>query len=251
MGWSTRELADLAGTTVNTVRHYHRVGLLDEPRRRANGYKQYDAHQLARLLQVRRLRDLGVPLPDIRRLAAPGTAAGSADTDGADADAVLAAVDAELAAGIARLTRARSDLAALRRNRAALDLPPGFGAVAGRLSEADRAVVTIYARFYDDATMDDIRRMVEDEPDDISDDYEDLSPDATEDDRQALAERLAPVLAQHMVDYPWLRDASTRTTTSPTVVDGAVGAAMPQLYTPVQLDVLARATRIAHGLGQR
>ncbi|WP_433560110.1 MerR family DNA-binding transcriptional regulator [Pseudonocardia xinjiangensis] len=28
MAWSTRELADLAGTTVRAVRHYHDVGLL-------------------------------------------------------------------------------------------------------------------------------------------------------------------------------------------------------------------------------
>ena len=41
MAWSTRELAGLAGTTVNTIRHYHRLGLLDEPERRYNGYKQY------------------------------------------------------------------------------------------------------------------------------------------------------------------------------------------------------------------
>ena len=29
MAWSTRELADLAGTTVNTVRHYHERGLIE------------------------------------------------------------------------------------------------------------------------------------------------------------------------------------------------------------------------------
>lgn len=40
MAWSTQQLADLAGTTVNTVRHYHRLGLLDEPERQGNGYKQ-------------------------------------------------------------------------------------------------------------------------------------------------------------------------------------------------------------------
>ena len=31
MPWSTRELAELAGTTVKAVRHYHEIGLLDEP----------------------------------------------------------------------------------------------------------------------------------------------------------------------------------------------------------------------------
>jgi DNA-binding transcriptional MerR regulator len=41
MAGSTRELAEFAGITVNTIRHYHRLGLLDEPKRRYNGYKQY------------------------------------------------------------------------------------------------------------------------------------------------------------------------------------------------------------------
>jgi hypothetical protein len=31
MAWSTRELAELAGTTLRAVRHYHEVGLLAEP----------------------------------------------------------------------------------------------------------------------------------------------------------------------------------------------------------------------------
>jgi DNA-binding transcriptional MerR regulator len=46
VAWSTRELAELAGTTVNTVRHYHRIGLLDEPERRNNGYKEYGVPHL-------------------------------------------------------------------------------------------------------------------------------------------------------------------------------------------------------------
>ncbi len=37
-GWSTRELA---GTTLKTVRHYHRLRLPEEPERAANSYKQY------------------------------------------------------------------------------------------------------------------------------------------------------------------------------------------------------------------
>jgi hypothetical protein len=42
VAWSTSELAKLAGTTVNTIRHYHRSGVLEEPDRRRNGYKQYE-----------------------------------------------------------------------------------------------------------------------------------------------------------------------------------------------------------------
>lgn len=45
------ELAALAGVTTRTVRHYHRVGLLPEPGRRVNGYRDYglrDAGELTR-----------------------------------------------------------------------------------------------------------------------------------------------------------------------------------------------------------
>ena len=50
------------------MRHYHEAGLLDEPERRSNGYKQYGVPHLLRLLQIRRLRDLGVPLAQIEPL---------------------------------------------------------------------------------------------------------------------------------------------------------------------------------------
>ena len=33
MAWSTRQLAELAGTSLRAVRHYHDVGLLPEPER--------------------------------------------------------------------------------------------------------------------------------------------------------------------------------------------------------------------------
>lgn len=41
-------LAEPAGTTVNTVRHYHRLGLLPEPDRHVNNYWQCGAGALVR-----------------------------------------------------------------------------------------------------------------------------------------------------------------------------------------------------------
>ncbi len=38
MAWNTRQLAELAGTTLRTVRHYHGIGLLAEPERGADGH---------------------------------------------------------------------------------------------------------------------------------------------------------------------------------------------------------------------
>jgi hypothetical protein len=66
LAWSTRQLAELAGTTVKAVRHYHRVALLDEPERTTNNDKQYDVSHLVRLLRIIRLTDLDVQLARIR-----------------------------------------------------------------------------------------------------------------------------------------------------------------------------------------
>lgn len=104
--WSTRQLAELAGTTIRTVRHYHQIGLLDEPERSRNGYKHYGTSHLARLLQIRRLADLGLPLAQIASL----DDAGHCPAD------LLRNLDRDLSEHIERLQRARSELAALIEN---------------------------------------------------------------------------------------------------------------------------------------
>ncbi|MFI7215342.1 DUF3159 domain-containing protein [Micromonospora maritima] len=48
--YPTRELAEIAGTTLKTVRQYHRIGLLEEPERAVNGYKQYGIRHLGRFI---------------------------------------------------------------------------------------------------------------------------------------------------------------------------------------------------------
>src|SRR5690554_115964 len=151
MAWSTRELAERAGTTVNTIRHYHRTGLLEEPERRSNGYKQYDVHHLVTLLRIRRLVSLGVPFAQI------GDVRARADS----ASEVLQALDAELQQGIARLEKARADLAVILRDDVPADVPAGFESVASQLSEADRSIVHIYTQLYDQSALSDIQKLVE------------------------------------------------------------------------------------------
>jgi len=60
------ELASAARTTARTVRQHHAVGLLPEPARRSNGYRQYDIHAVLRLVRIRRLTQLGLSLPEVR-----------------------------------------------------------------------------------------------------------------------------------------------------------------------------------------
>lgn len=60
------EVAKLTGVTTKTVRHYHRVGLLDEPERSEAGYRLYGADELLRLRHIRRLRSFGLSLKQIK-----------------------------------------------------------------------------------------------------------------------------------------------------------------------------------------
>ncbi|MFD7024998.1 MerR family transcriptional regulator [Promicromonospora sukumoe] len=56
------QIARIAGVTVRTLRHYHQIGVLPEPARAANGYREYDTADLLRLIRVRRAAAAGVPL---------------------------------------------------------------------------------------------------------------------------------------------------------------------------------------------
>ncbi|MGH7572719.1 MAG: MerR family DNA-binding protein [Gemmatimonadota bacterium] len=62
------EIARRAGVGGETVRFYERQGLLDEPRRTRSGYRQYDAAALRRLKFIRRAKELGFSLREIRDL---------------------------------------------------------------------------------------------------------------------------------------------------------------------------------------
>ena len=62
------QLASYAGVTIRAVRHYHRIGLLEEPKRDASGYRTYDAVAVVRLIRIRTLAEAGVPLARVREL---------------------------------------------------------------------------------------------------------------------------------------------------------------------------------------
>lgn len=235
MPWSTSELAELAGTTVNTVRHYHRSGLLEEPDRMSNGYKQYGARHLVRLLQIRRLRDLGVPLSQIETVGFGGESPAGA----------LLAIDADLATSIERLQRARAEIRAILDGSTATDVPPGFEDVAKRLSTPERSLMLVYEQLYDDEAMADLRTMVENESDDGSAEFEALTPDADDETRQRIAEIFAPALAQHITDYPWLSEPTSHLSKGPRVTAETFVETVTELFNEAQLDVLGRASALA------
>lgn len=62
------ELAAQAGCHVETIRYYERVRLLPKAPRQANGYRIYTNEHKSRLTFIRRARELGFALEEIRGL---------------------------------------------------------------------------------------------------------------------------------------------------------------------------------------
>ncbi len=62
------ELARRTSTKVETIRYYERIGLLATPTRTAGNYRSYNSEALGRLSFIRRSRDLGFPLAQVRAL---------------------------------------------------------------------------------------------------------------------------------------------------------------------------------------
>lgn len=61
-------VARLAGVGVETVRFYERQGLLKEPPRKLSGYREYDEDVVAQLRFIRRAKQLGFTLKEIKEL---------------------------------------------------------------------------------------------------------------------------------------------------------------------------------------
>lgn len=62
-------LAARAGTNAPTIRYYESIGLLPSARRQDGGQRTYGAADLKRLLFIRRCREFGFPIEQVRSLA--------------------------------------------------------------------------------------------------------------------------------------------------------------------------------------
>ncbi|GII76958.1 MerR family transcriptional regulator [Sphaerisporangium rufum] len=99
------ELAALVGISTRAVRHYHHLGLLPDPVRLANGYRDYGLRDAVALARVRRLGELGLSLPEIRSVLA--------DDQGRELREVLLELDADLARQQQAIAARRARLARL------------------------------------------------------------------------------------------------------------------------------------------
>lgn len=56
------------GVNIETIRYYERIGLMAKPERTKAGRRMYEPSEAARLLFIRRARDLGFSIGNIRTL---------------------------------------------------------------------------------------------------------------------------------------------------------------------------------------
>ena len=98
-------LAKATDTNVETIRYYERIELLPKPERTSANYRAYGQDELVRLSFIRRARELGFTIEQIRALL---DLANSRDND-------CCTVDALAQAHLAEIESKLSDLRALRR----------------------------------------------------------------------------------------------------------------------------------------
>ncbi|MEU6670437.1 MerR family transcriptional regulator [Streptomyces sp. NPDC046727] len=135
------EIAALVGVTPRAVRHYHHLGLLPEPLRRANGYREYSFRDAVLLARIRRLTELGLGLDEVRDVLA--------DDEGRELAEVLEELDEDLGRQEVAIRERRARIAALlaeaRAGRLAADGPvspelTGLLAGIGQMPDSPMAV---------------------------------------------------------------------------------------------------------------
>jgi DNA-binding transcriptional MerR regulator len=128
------DLAKATDTKVETIRYYERIALLPAPGRTRGNYRSYSPEQLGRLSFIRRARDLGFSLAQVRELLSLSD----------QRHRSCEAVDAIAREHLAGVDRKIADLAALRRELGSIISQCGHGTVAEcRIIEALSPIPTV------------------------------------------------------------------------------------------------------------
>ncbi len=118
------ELARMAGVSVRTLRHYHAIGLLPEPPRGDNGYRDYEPTHLLRLLRIRQLASLGFSLEQIDPMLQDLDAErAEGDERRGESDRLLDDLDRQLQEQITQLERQRELIVRIRSGQGEPDYP--------------------------------------------------------------------------------------------------------------------------------
>ena len=67
-GYAIGEMSRQTGVNIETIRYYERIGIIPKPDRTEGGNRQYSHSEMKRLSFVKRCRELGFSLDEIRAL---------------------------------------------------------------------------------------------------------------------------------------------------------------------------------------
>lgn len=127
MALTIGDMGKATGTKVETIRYYERIGLLPKPPRTTSNYRDYGQIELGRLSFIRRSRDLGFSLDQVRALL------GLSDDRSCD----CAGIDKIANEHLIEVDRKIADLKALRRElKAVIDSCDGGTVAECRIIEA-------------------------------------------------------------------------------------------------------------------
>ncbi len=104
------EASRLTGVSAKMIRHYESIGLIPAADRRDSNYRDYGHHDIHRLGFIRRARDLGFSMDEIRELLRLW---GDTQRSSADVKALTRSHIADLDAKIALMGEMRQTLASL------------------------------------------------------------------------------------------------------------------------------------------
>ena len=105
MAFTIGDMGKATATKIETIRYYEKIGLLPKPARTTSNYRDYGQAELGRLSFIRRARDLGFSLDQVRALL---SISGDRSCD-------CAGIDRIAKEHLLEVDRKLSDLAALRK----------------------------------------------------------------------------------------------------------------------------------------
>ena len=115
--WSTQAISDLVGITVRTLRYYHQIGLLREPKRTTKGLL-YDETHLLTLLRIKRFSMISLTLDEIADIIHTPTSP--------RARRILLELDQALADRVAEIESQRRVIEECLRDNTPVDVLPRF-----------------------------------------------------------------------------------------------------------------------------
>jgi DNA-binding transcriptional MerR regulator len=250
--FTTKQIADLAGVTVRTLRYYHEVGLLPEPERSRGGGLVYTSDHVLRLLRIKRLTVMGLTLDQVADIVGNPTSPRSMR--------LLIDLDRALADRAAEIQSQRRAIWELRQTQSPVDVLPEFARfVAGlrrldptRVSDqANSILVDTVAGFVDPAAADELSDLLDSVMADLGtaqlaeleERLRTIGPQASEHEVASLALDYGRVLTDlydgfaglHLHNLVWSGDESTHP---------LLAALADTATNDRQRDVLSRATTV-------